>query len=148
MRPGPIASVGAMGDNHAMSTRVSSGEAFIDGRYVATVHLSETWISEWAPVLLSGTNRTGRKDLSHPGPAHVQFESVADAELQTRLARLIEFASADLVRQRAIRDAGQRTIGIDFVIENDRRIVGARVEAPPIGYTAVETTQFPVVIPD
>jgi hypothetical protein len=131
-----------------MSTRVSTGEAFIDGQYVADVELREEWIAEAVAVALPGTNRTDYKDLSHPGPAYVQFEWVSDPDLRSRLERLIEFASAHVDRQRAIRDAGQRSIAVDLAIDGGPNIIRTRVDPPLVGHTTVEATVFPVSLPE
>jgi hypothetical protein len=87
--------------------------------------LREEWVEEAVPVPIAGTNRLDFKDLSHPGPAHVQFETVTDLDLRSRLERLIEFASASTDRKRAIRDAGEGAIGTNLALEGGRNVVNA-----------------------
>jgi hypothetical protein len=113
---------------------------------VADVTLHEEWVAEAIPIPIPGTNRIDYKDVSHPGPANIRFDSIPDADLQARLRTLIEFVSAEIDRKRAIRDAGKRTIAIDLVLA-DRSIACARVGPPFVSQGSLETTLFPIVLP-
>lgn len=131
-----------------MSTRTSVGEAFVSGRCVAAVDLVEEWIADAVPVAIPGQNTVGYKDLSHAGQAYVRVTRIYDEEFETRLKRLVEFTTGDLDRKRAIRDAGQRAIALDLIIEGGRVIRGARIDPPLTTYTDVVDTAFPVALPD
>ena len=129
-----------------MSIHVSTGEAFIDGRCVATVMLREEWVARMVPVPIPGENRVDYKDLSHSGQAYVQFETVEDPNLRGRLELLVEFASTDVERRRAIRDAGQRAISLEFRLEDDRNVQGI-VEPPVVAQATIKNTLFRVSLP-
>jgi hypothetical protein len=130
-----------------MSTRVSRGEAFIGGRCVASVELEEEWIEKVVPVPIAGQSTLGHRDLSHAGQAYLRITAVYDTEFGARLERLVEFASADLDRKRAIRDAGERAVAVNLVVDETRNLPGTSIEPPFFGYTGVADTAFPVSLP-
>jgi hypothetical protein len=142
-----VPSIDSMADNGLVSAQTTVGFAYVDGKRLARVELHETWIVEWVPVPIPGTNRTDRKDLSHPGPASLRFSDVEDQEFRGRLATLVEFATAGVDRQRAIRDAGLRSVAVDLALDGGRQVSGAVVQAPLVGTGSVESAMFSVALP-
>jgi hypothetical protein len=130
-----------------MSTRTTVGSAFVDGTRVARVELHETWIDEWVPVPIPGTNRIDRKDLRHPGPAGLTFTDVEDEEFRERLAKLNGFAAASVEQKRAYRDAGLSSVRLDLALDEGRQVIGAIVQAPRVGTGSVESAVFQISLP-
>jgi hypothetical protein len=130
-----------------MRTRISSGRAYVDGTYVADVQVREEWVERQVRVPLPGHNSDGYKDLSHAGPAFIQFTSVSDDEITKRLGRLIEFATGDVTRKRAVRDAGGSRVGVDLKMDDGRTFLAASVSSPLTG-GGVTSVAFPIHLPD
>jgi hypothetical protein len=130
-----------------VSTRVTDGEAFVEGRRVAFIELQEEWIEDVVRVPLPGTGRDGYKDLSHSGQAYVRFTELVDPGFSAQLERLVEYAGADLDRQRAMRNAGQRgPLVIDLLVDG-RNLMGAHINAPAFGHMRITDAMFPAALP-
>lgn len=130
-----------------MSKRNSSGRAYVDGTHVADVEVQEEWVEREVRMQLPGQNSDGFKDLSDAGQAFIQFTSVSDGAVADRLGLLIEFATGDLTRKRAIRDAGQNRVGVDLVMDDGRTFTTASVSSPSTGGD-VTSIAFPIHLPD
>jgi len=130
-----------------VETRKTSGQAYRDGKLVATeIILTERARLESTPVPITGTNRVDFKQTPIRGQSTIQFMQVDDSGLEDELRQLIAAAS-DVDLRRRQRDERWSPRSLDLILDYERNLSECRLAHPLFGYSVVEATDFPIDLP-
>ena len=137
-----------MRHHEGMEARKTSGQAYRDGKLVATeIVLTERARLESTPVPITGTNRVDFKQTTIRGQSTIRFIQVDDLELEDELKQLISAAS-DVDLRRRQRDERWSPKSLDLILDFERNLSECRLAHPSFGYAAIEATDFPIDLPD
>jgi hypothetical protein len=81
------------------------------------------------------------------GQSTIQFIQVDDSELEDELGQLIAAAS-DVDLRRRQRDEHWSPKPLDLILDYERNLSECRLTHPTFGYSAIETTDFPIDLPE
>lgn len=131
-----------------MQTRETPGKAYRDGRELAAeILLTERGELRATPIAIPGSNRLTYRQKAIPGESTIRFIQLDDPSLESELDSLIA-AAADIALKRRHRDDGWAPPPVDLALEDGRNLLECRLRYPSFGHTAIETIDFPILLPE